>query len=395
MRIPPASSRLTRIRIERIAALLLCAFAAACAPTPPAEETAAFSPASFADLPGWAGDDHAAALAAFRVSCPALSKRGAGEGFGGAAVWADICSKADAAGEEPAAARAFFEANFVPVRVTAAETGKADGLFTGYYEPELNGARKRNARHSVPIYVRPPELVTVDLGRFLDDLKGKRVSGRVVEGRLVPFADRAAIERGALRGRDLELVWVDSAADAFFLHIQGSGRIRLSDGSVLRVGYADTNGHVYTAIGRALIENGAIPREEMSMQAIRAWLAAHPAEGAELMRSNRSFVFFRELTGPGPIGALGVALTPGRSLAVDRALMPMGVPVWLDTVLPDSAATPFRRLMAAQDTGGAIRGAVRGDVFWGPGDEAADRAGRMKSPGRYWFLRPRAATPQG
>lgn len=395
MRFPPAPSLASPAKVRRLAAVALCALAAACAPTPPAEETASFSPATFADLPGWAADDHAAALAAFRVSCPVLSKRGAGEGFGGAAVWAEVCAAAEAAGDGREGARAFFERNFVPVRVTAAETGKAEGLFTGYYEPELNGARKRSARYSVPLYLRPPELVTVDLGRFRDDLKGKRVAGRVIEGRLVPFADRSAIERGALRGRDLELVWVDSAADAFFLHIQGSGRIRLEDGSVVRVGYADTNGHVYTAIGRALIENGAIPREEMSMQAIRAWLAAHPAEGAELMRSNRSFVFFRELTGPGPIGSLGVALTPGRSLAVDRALMPMGGPVWLDTVLPDSSATPFRRLLVAQDTGGAIRGPVRGDVFWGAGELAAERAGRMKSPGRYWFLRPRAAAPQG
>ncbi|MEX2454364.1 MAG: MltA domain-containing protein, partial [Rhodospirillaceae bacterium] len=210
-----------------------------------------------------------------------------------------------------------------------------------------------------------------------------------------PYHDRGGIEAGALRGRSLELAWVDSAADAFFLHIQGSGRIRLPDGSILRVGYADANGHVYTAIGRDLIARGAIPREEMSMQAIRTWLAAHPDEGIELMRSNRSFVFFRELTGPGPVGAQGVPLTPGRSLAVDRNLLPLGVPVWLDTTLPDANGTPFRRLMVAQDTGGAIRGAVRGDVFWGAGAEAADRAGKMKQTGRYWLLRPRSPAPAG
>ena len=184
---------------------------------------------------------------------------------------------------------------------------------------------------------------------------------------------------------------MDSAADAFFLHIQGSGRIRLPDGSIMRVGYAGTNGHPYTAIGRELIARGAVPREKMSMQAIRGWLTANPADGARLMRTNKSYVFFRELTGDGPLGAQGVALTPERSLAVDRRLLPLGLPVWLDTAEPDG--TPFRRLMVAQDTGGAIRGAVRADVFWGPGARAADRAGKMKSPGRYWFLIPRAAKP--
>ena len=213
----------------------------------------------------------------------------------------------------------------------------------------------------------------------------------MVQGRLIPYHNRHQIERGALRGRKLELVWVDSAADAFFLHIQGSGRIRLRDGSVLRVGYAGTNGHPYTAIGRDLIARGAILREKMSMQAIRDWMSANPAEGAALMRTNKSYIFFRELTGPGPLGAQGVALTPERSIAVDRSALPLGLPVWLDTTLPDGAATPYRRLMVAQDTGGAIKGAVRADVFWGPGARAARMAGAMKSPGRYWFLIPRLA----
>lgn len=348
-----------------------------------------FAPAAFADLPGWAADDHAAALDAFRKSCPRLTKDGAGA-LGGAAEWRAVCAAAEGVdATSPAAARAFFERNFRPVRVTGADGG-ADGLITGYYEPELRGARQPGGGFTVPLYVRPPDLVSVDLGRFSDELQGKRIAGRVVEGRLVPYHDRARIERGALEGRGLELVWVDSAADAFFLHIQGSGRIALRGGEVMQVGYAGSNGRPYSSIGRALIERGAIPREDMSMQAIRKWLAAHPAEGAKLMRSNAAFIFFRRLTGPGPIGAFGVPLTPGRSLALDRTRFPLGMPVWLDTVLPEPEAVPLRRLMVAQDTGGAIRGAVRADVFFGPGDRAAALAGAMQSPGRYWFLRPRA-----
>lgn len=355
--------------------------------------------ARFADLPGWAADDHRPALAALRVSCPRLEQNGAGA-FGGAADWRPVCAEAARAETDRTkeAARLFFERNFVPVRVAAAD-GSPDGLITGYYEPELAGARLRGGRFTVPLYLRPPDLVAVDLGRFSADLAGKQIAGRVDQGRLLPYHDRAGIEGGALRNRKLELVWVDSATDKFFLQIQGSGRVVLQDGSVMRVGYAGTNGRPYTAIGRALIDRGIVEREKMSMQAIREWLAANPEEGATLMRTNESYVFFRELTGPGPIGALGVPLTPGRSLAIDRRRFPLGMPVWLDTVLPDDDARPMRRLMVAQDTGGAIRGAVRADVFWGHGKQAAERAGRMKSPGRYWFLRPRsvatAAAPAG
>lgn len=349
-----------------------------------------FRDVAFAALPGWADDNHAAALPALLRSCPPLEKRGVVAGFGSAATWRAICAAARAvpAGNRTAA-RAFFERHFRPAAVSG-QNGP-DGLITGYYEPELRGARKRRGAFTVPLHVRPPDLVAVDLGRFGEELKGKRIAGRVVQGRLIPYHNRRQIERGALRGRKLELVWVDSAADAFFLHVQGSGRIRLRDGSVLRVGYAGTNGQPYTAIGRALIERGEISREKMSMQAIRAWMAANPAEGAALMRTNKSYVFFQELNGAGPLGAQGVALTPERSIAVDRRILPLGLPVWLDTKLPDAAATAFRRLMVAQDTGGAIRGAVRADVFWGPGRRAADMAGAMKSPGRYWFLRPRPA----
>jgi membrane-bound lytic murein transglycosylase A len=352
-----------------------------------AEDRPVFRNVPFSALPGWAADNHAAVLPALLRSCPPMEKRGVAN-FGSATTWRAICSDARAiAPGDRRAARSFFERNFQPAQVSGREG--ADGLITGYFEPELRGARKRQGAFTVPLHIRPPDLVSVNLGRFGDAFKGKRIAGRVVKGRLIPYHDRRQIERGALRGKKLELVWVDSAADAFFLHIQGSGRIRLKSGTVLRVGYAGTNGQPYTAIGRELIARGAVPREKMSMQAIRSWMAANPTEGAKLMRTNKSYVFFRALSGPGPLGAQGVALTPERSIAIDRTILPMGLPVWINTTLPDATATPFRRLMVAQDTGGAIKGAVRADVFWGPGARAARMAGGMKSPGRYWFLRPR------
>ncbi|MEE2996039.1 MAG: MltA domain-containing protein [Pseudomonadota bacterium] len=344
---------------------------------------------TFNEIPSWGLDNHAEALAVFLKSCPPLERRGT-RGFADTSVWRRLCNRARNIGRTDASqAKRFFEKHFYPVAVSG--PGGSTGLITGYYEPELRGMRQRSKKYNIPLYVRPPDLVTVKLGRFRDDLQGQKIAGRVLKGNLVPYADRETIERGALENQNLELVWVDSAEDAFFLHIQGSGRVRLSDGSTLRVGYAGTNGHPYTAIGRELIARGAVSPEKMSMQAIRTWLSENPADGARLMRTNRSYVFFRELTGNGPVGAQGVALTPERSLAIDRRLLPLGLPVWIDTIKPDGA--PFRRLMVAQDTGGAIRGAVRADIFWGAGIKAANHAGNMKSPGRYWFLFPRVSPP--
>lgn len=390
---PMPQSPETRFRRRVLALAALAATVTACTqkqPSPP-DEKPVLQTARFADLRGWQTDSQAAALEAMIRSCPPMEKRGV-PGFGSATEWRAICAEARKipAGNDRAARR-FFERNFEP-RTVRGPNGRT-GLITGYYEPELRGARKRSMRYNVPLHLRPGDLVSVNLGRFDMSLKGKRIAGRVVKGSLVPYHDRARIEQGALRGRKLELVWVDSAADAFFLHIQGSGRIRLGDGNIMRVGYAGTNGHPYTAIGRELIRRGEVHREKMSMQAIRTWLAAHPAAGAALMRTNKSYVFFRQLTGPGPLGAQGVTLTPERSIAVDSRLLPLGLPVWLETTRPDGV--PFRRLMVAQDTGGAIRGAVRADVFWGPGARAADMAGQMKSDGRYWFLVPRPQKPLG
>lgn len=365
-------------------------------------------PARFADLPGWESDAHAEALAAWLRSCERIGRLPAekplgGAGFAGTAGdWRAACTAASrfggpgaAAGASrpgDAAARAFFERELVPFATS--DAGEATGLFTGYYEPLLRGSRRLQGRYTVPLYGRPPELVTVDLGDFRDELRGQRIAGRVEEGALVPFADRTTIVAGALAGRELEIVWVDDSVDAFFLEIQGSGRIELAEGGVLRVGYVAQNGHPYFAIGRDLVERGALRREEVSLQSIRRWLAANPAEAPAVMARNASYVFFQEVPGDGPLGAEGVVLTPGRSLAVDLAHLPLGVPVWLDGTMPGPAEgrpdRPLRRLLVAQDTGGAIRGPVRGDVFWGAGEEAAAVAGRMKHPGRIWLLLPRA-----
>jgi membrane-bound lytic murein transglycosylase A len=368
-------------------------------PAPPPTPELTLASVDFADLPGWAEDDPRDALAAFRRSCgrwqkqpPERSVGGQGGFAGTIADWLAVCADAASATD----ARTFFETRFAPFAV--GDRSEREGLFTGYYEPLLRGARAPDAVHRYPLYRRPPDLVGVDLGQFDPELEGRRIGGRVEKGRLVPYADRAAIEAGALSGRQLELLWVDDPVDRFFLEIQGSGQVRLPDGRTVRVGYADQNGRPYRAIGKDLIEIGAIPRERMSMQAIRAWLNANPTAAPGMMARNPSYVFFTELDGlaaeSGPLGAQGVPLTPGRSLAVDRKFLPLGAPVWVATVAPEPEGDrPLRRLMVAQDTGGAIRGPVRGDVFWGAGPEAEHLAGHMKSPGRLYILLPRSLTP--
>ena len=229
----------------------------------------------------------------------------------------------------------------------------------------------------------------VDLGQFRDDLKGRRIAGRIQAGKLKPYEDRSEIVAGQWQHNDKALVWVDSAVDAFFVQIQGSGVIQLDDGSVMRVGYAGQNGHPYYAIGRALIKRGDVAKEDMSMQAIRSWLEDHPNQAHDLMNTNKSYVFFEEKHVNGAIGAQGVVLTPERSLAVDHTKLPYGVPLWLDASPPVAKIPRIQRLMVAQDTGGAIRGAVRGDVFWGFGDRAEHLAGAMTSQGQYWILLPK------
>jgi len=266
---------------------------------------------------------------------------------------------------DDAAARAFFESTFRPFEVLSND--RAEGLFTGYYEPELRGSRQCRAPYTVPLYRLPPELAVRDKP---------------------PFPDRAAIDSGALNGRGLELVCVDDAVDAFFLHIQGSGRVSLAEGGVLRLNVAGQNGHPYVAIGREMLKDGLLAEGKVSMQTIRAWLAANPQAAPGIMARNPSYVFFREVAlapEDGPLGAEGVPLAPARSLAVDRRFLAYGVPLWLDV---DSPIGRLQRLVMAQDTGGAIRGPVRGDLFWGWGSAAGDIAGRMAHRGRYWLLLP-------
>jgi membrane-bound lytic murein transglycosylase A len=390
--------------LRRAFAALLLAALAACAPravvpplSPPPVPKLVLAPAGFADLPGWTQDRHAEFLPALARSCARLGRLPDDRDLGlagRARDWREPCAAASriAAGDHTAARR-FLESAF-RVYAIADEANGPEGLFTGYFEPDLRGSMTRGGSYTIPLHARPADLVTVDLGEFRPELRGQRVAGTVQNGALRPYASRDRINAGALDGRTNVLVWVDDPVDAFFLEIQGSGRVTLPDGRVLRLGFAAQNGHPYVAIGRTLIERGALTRESVSMQSIRAWLAANPREARAVMESNPSYVFFRVLEGDGPLGSEGVALTPGRSLAVDRAFLPMGVPIWLDAEDPLDPGQRLRRTMMAQDTGGAIRGVVRGDVFWGAGADAAERAGRMRARGRYWLLLPIAVTPR-
>lgn len=370
-----------------------------CAPVADFDQQVQLTAVGYDQLSGWRDDRHGAALTAFRRSCRALLKKGPGVtvGTGGAglsaAVWHRACRAAhDVKSDESDAPRRYFESWFRPYRVSR-EGGRQEGLFTGYYEPELRGSKTRSGPYQVPLYARPPDLLTIDLGQFYPDLAKELIVGRAKNGRLTPYPTRTAIDNGALGAGARPLVWVDSAVDAFFLHIQGSGRVRLTDGSMLRLGFAASNGRAYTAIGKILVDRGQIPRDRVSMQSIRVWLAAHPDAASKVMGQNARYIFFRPIPGAGPVGAQGVALTAGRSLAIDRTLLPMGAPLWVETRDPLDPTQPFRRLMIAQDTGSAIKGAVRGDIFFGHGRLASRRAGLMKQPGRYFILLPRSKTP--
>ncbi len=382
----------------------------------------------FDDIIGWRQDDPSLALEAFVRSCAVFEARDANAPanpmeslglsdpavtFSGAVEdWLRPCAEARAlivsAYADPAnrrgALRSFFEFHFQPVEIFSVRQplpeGRAhragprierEGTFTGYFEPVYQASRNRSDAHTAPVLPRPDDLVEVDLGLFRDELKGERIAGRVESGRLQPYEARGDISAGA---KGEALAWLDPN-DLFFLQIQGSGRLVFEDGGVMRVGYAGQNGHPYTAIGRVMVERGVMPLEEITMQSIREWLvSAEPGAAADLRDENASYVFFRELetVAPelGPLGAQGAPLTPGRSLAVDRRYHTLGAPVWVD-IEPVSGAgdKPIRRLLIAQDTGGAIRGPVRGDVFWGAGDDAAAIAGPMNAKGAMVVLLPR------
>jgi membrane-bound lytic murein transglycosylase A len=341
---------------------------------------------SFRALPGWDQDRHAESWPALRRSCEQFLARATD------AAWIELCHAVQAI-ESPsdAQAREFFETRFIPYVVNG--DGSRDGLITGYYEPLLNGSLTRTDRFRYPLYRRPDNLLTIDLTSLYPELKGRPVRGRLDGKRVIPYLDRAQIarERSPLAGN--ELLWVDDPVEAYLLQVQGSGRVRLPDGSQVAVGYADQNGHPYRSLGAQLIQRGELRREEVTLPRIREWIAAHPEETEALLNSNPSFVFFRlrEAGAEGPVGSLGVPLVAERSIAVDPAYITLGLPVWLNTTLPDGSR--YQRLVVAQDTGGAIKGAVRADVFFGQGDAAGRVAGEMKQTGQLYVLRPRPPQP--
>ncbi|MFT8244024.1 murein transglycosylase A [Roseomonas sp. BN140053] len=397
--------------------------AAAMAAAAPADPPAPLQPAAWEDLPGWADDSPIEALPPVLASCRAFAAMTPGRALGGAGeiaaaagtpeLWRPACAalirawntlpplpppnrRRGRAGQarlrEAQVARnehlrRALEENFSPAPV-------GEGLLTAYYEPVLRGSLAPDEAFATPLYSKPPEHVAIDVPNSL-----RPAHGRLQDGRLEPLPDRAAIQNGALAGRGLELAWVTDPAEAFFLHIQGSGRVVLPNGAVLRLGYAGQNGQPYRAVGRSLIERGELMRDRMSMRAIRAWMAAAGPERANaLMAENPSYIFFQRNEGlrddQGPPGAMGIPLTPERSVAVDPAVVPLGAPVFVADADPQPgrpAGERFRRLLAAQDTGGAIRGPGRGDLFRGWGHEAGERAGNVREPVRMWVLLPRSA----
>lgn len=385
-------------------ALVALGFLAGChgmepsAPVDPDTLPLQLRPVDFTQLPGWERDDHGAVLTAFRQSCARILRisdmtrpMGPDPVFGTIGDWVPLCRTAETL--DATRARAWFEDNFIPHHATGGPAHR-DGLFTGYYELHLRGSRVKGGVYQTALRKRPDDLVMVELGEFRESLKGQRIAGRVVNGALKPYEDRAAISAGALPGDDaLAIVYVDDPIDAFFLHIQGSGQVQMEDGTILRVGYAAQNGHVYYAVGRDLVARGALKKEDVSLQTIRAWMEQNPDEAVALMNKNPSYIFMQEIQGPGPLGGENVPLTPERSLAVDRSKIAYGVPIWLSIDdMPGGGV--WRRLMVAQDTGGAIRGPVRGDIFFGAGDHAEWMAGHMKQRGQWWFLLPRALVTQ-
>ena len=380
-----SAARISRITTHMLGMILLAACAqlpppCPCPPKPGAE--ARYEPVAFAALPGWGAAPLAASVRAFVANCARAAPGHAMQ---------DACDAARAlpAGDE-AAARAFYEGAFAAYAIVAPD-GAREGLVTGYYEPVLEGSRGPSARFSQPVHGVPDDLVVVDLAAQYPELRGMRLRGRLNGRRLQPYYSRGEIltRNGAFSAP--VIAWVEDPVELFFLQVQGSGQIRLDTGEGIRVGFAEQNGHPYRSLGRYLVERGELSLEQASMQGIKAWAAANPQRLQDALSHNASYVFFRELAAQdGPIGAFGVPLEAGYSIAVDPKFVPLGAPVFLATTYPLSPQ-PLERLVMAQDTGGAIRGALRADFFWGSGAEAGALAGRMRQPGRLWILWPRGA----
>ena len=350
-----------------------------------------FTASTWQSLPDWQSLDLAPAWPAFLQSCRVLKTK---------PHWQEVCSNTEQIDTaDGAALHKFYETWFTPYQVRNPD-GSEQGIVTGYYEPKLYGSRTKTERFRYPLYAVPDDLLTIDLGESYPQLKDMRLRGRLQGKRVVPYYSRAEIDAKAdsLSGTNgikaRELFWVDNAVELFFLQIEGSGRIELPDGKLMKVGYADQNGHPYVSIGKKLVEAGELRLEEASMQGIKNWAEKNPAKLPALLAQNPSYVFFREMPDSlsAPLGALGVPLTDEYSLAVDARTIPLGAPVFLSTTYPNDN-TPLNRLMLAQDTGGAIRGAVRADFFWGFGEAAAAQAGKMKQQGKMWVLFPKGGEP--
>jgi membrane-bound lytic murein transglycosylase A len=343
--------------------------------------TSALRPSSFEAIPAWKEDSPSQAWGGFLRGCAVLQSQPA---------WQAVCAAAGSVdGSDNAAVRRFFETHFNAYQVVNPD-GTHEGMMTGYYEPLIRGSRQRSASYRYPVYGVPDDLLVVDLSEVYPDLKHMRLRGRLDGRRVVPYWPRADIEAGKAAVQGHELVWTDDAVELFFLQIQGSGRVRLETGETIRLSYADQNGYPYRSVGRLLVEQGELTLDQASMQGIKAWAERNPERLAQLLNQNASYVFFEETSAltEGPTGALGVPLTAGRSIAVDPRAVPLGAPVFVSTTWPNTG-TPLRLLTLAQDTGGAIRGAVRADLYWGSGAEAGATAGRMRQSGQLWVLLPR------
>jgi membrane-bound lytic murein transglycosylase A len=346
------------------------------------------------DLPGWGKDSIEKALIPLKKSCAKIMRKSPNSPMGNfnftgtTSDWIDPCSALPIKGSDNETMRRYLAAHFEAYKLT--EQVNTEGLITGYFEPILKGSLLKTAKFSTPIYPLPKDLILVSLGNWRTRFRGERIAGKIVNGRLKPYFSRQAIRKGALSSHTTPILWLENDIDAFFLHIQGSGRVSFSDGSELRIGYAGHNGHAYVAIGKHLTKSGAIKKQDISLQSIKHWLLQNPQKKHSIMDLNNSYIFFRKIDGSGPIGAQGVPLTAGRSLAVDRKFLPLGLPIWLNADYLDENGKLLQRLMVSQDTGGAIKGLVRGDVFWGSGEKALALAGPMKAWGEFYVFLPKS-----
>jgi membrane-bound lytic murein transglycosylase A len=338
-------------------------------------------PIAWSKLQNWEADHHSEAWVGFLKSCQKLTQE----------QWREVCLLAKNSGAlSNTAARKFFESHF-EVRPVYAEGGLTEGLITGYYEPLLQGSWEKSEEFRYPLYGVPGDLLIVELSGLYPQLKEMRLRGKLQGNKIVPYYDRAQLDENQTLLQGSELLWVNSLVDVFFLHVQGSGQIQLGDGSRVAVGYAAQNGHPYRSIGGVLIQMGELEKEDVTLFTIKDWLESNPDRLNEVLSKNPSYIFFelRDGESGGPVGSLNVTLTPRRSIAVDRNVIPLGAPVWLQTTLPNEQASPFNQLMLAQDTGGAIKGNVRADVFWGRGNVAEKMAGLMKQEGKIFVLLPK------